>query len=186
MWFSRQTSPDPAFWECTCLIPKKTLPDTIGHDSVLSCSRDMDEIHYSEFENPNFDAKAPGLSTWVTGVFVSLSQIGEKPKSLWKNGNSFYIWGDILLGGTITNSNYVNKDIYIYILCISVTFIMYKHKSYQFPSLPKELVQRYRKRVPLPQLQKLLRTHHGNTRQELVELNLGISTIGFWATQRGI
>lgn len=34
----------------------------------------------------------------------------------------------------------------------------------------KELVQRYRKRVPLPQLQKLLRTHHGNTRQELVEL----------------
>lgn len=61
MWFSRQTSPDPAFWECTCLIPQKTLPDTIGHDSVLSCSRDMDEIHYSEFENPNFDAKAPGL-----------------------------------------------------------------------------------------------------------------------------
>ena len=83
MWFSRQTSPDPAFWECTCLIPQKTPPDTIGHDSVLSCSRDMDEIHYSEFENPNFDAKAPGLrvsehlSHWSV-CFV----VPDKPKSL--------------------------------------------------------------------------------------------------------
>ncbi|CAK9060868.1 unnamed protein product [Durusdinium trenchii] len=34
----------------------------------------------------------------------------------------------------------------------------------------KELVQRYRKRVPLPQLQKSLRTHHASARQELVEL----------------
>ncbi len=39
--------------------------------------------------------------------------------------------------------------------------------------LPKELVQRYRKRVPLPHLQKLLRAHHAATRQELVELTLG-------------
>lgn len=34
----------------------------------------------------------------------------------------------------------------------------------------KEVVQRYRKRVPLPQLQKSLRGHHAATRQELVEL----------------
>ena len=53
--------PTLRFGNAHVLYPKKTLPDTIGHDSVLSCSRDMDEIHYSEFENPNFDAKAPGL-----------------------------------------------------------------------------------------------------------------------------
>eukprot|EP00933_Yihiella_yeosuensis_P035548 TRINITY_DN29122_c0_g1_i1.p1 TRINITY_DN29122_c0_g1~~TRINITY_DN29122_c0_g1_i1.p1 ORF type:complete len:769 (-),score=185.93 TRINITY_DN29122_c0_g1_i1:141-2447(-) len=35
---------------------------------------------------------------------------------------------------------------------------------------PKEVVQRYRKRIPLPQLQKSLRAHHAATRQELVEL----------------
>ncbi|CAK0814746.1 unnamed protein product [Prorocentrum cordatum] len=34
----------------------------------------------------------------------------------------------------------------------------------------REVVQRYRKRVPLPQLQKGLRAHHAATRQELVEL----------------
>ncbi|CAE8601806.1 unnamed protein product, partial [Polarella glacialis] len=35
---------------------------------------------------------------------------------------------------------------------------------------PKEFVQRYRKRIPLPQLQKSLQAHHAATRQELVEL----------------
>jgi len=34
----------------------------------------------------------------------------------------------------------------------------------------KELVQRYRKRIPLPHLQKSLRAHHATTRQELIEL----------------
>eukprot|EP00406_Dinophysis_acuminata_P006390 CAMPEP_0179232170 /NCGR_PEP_ID=MMETSP0797-20121207/11722_1 /TAXON_ID=47934 /ORGANISM="Dinophysis acuminata, Strain DAEP01" /LENGTH=813 /DNA_ID=CAMNT_0020939283 /DNA_START=1 /DNA_END=2442 /DNA_ORIENTATION=- len=34
----------------------------------------------------------------------------------------------------------------------------------------REVVQRYRKRVPLPQLQKGLQAHHTATRQELVEL----------------
>eukprot|EP00929_Paragymnodinium_shiwhaense_P064861 TRINITY_DN32567_c0_g1_i1.p1 TRINITY_DN32567_c0_g1~~TRINITY_DN32567_c0_g1_i1.p1 ORF type:complete len:847 (+),score=217.47 TRINITY_DN32567_c0_g1_i1:168-2543(+) len=34
----------------------------------------------------------------------------------------------------------------------------------------RELVQRYRKRLPLPQLQKSLRAHYAATRQELVEL----------------
>lgn len=35
---------------------------------------------------------------------------------------------------------------------------------------PRDFVQRYRKRLPLPQLQKSLRAHHSATRQELVEL----------------
>lgn len=39
--------------------------------------------------------------------------------------------------------------------------------------LTQELVQRYRKRIPLPQLQKCLLAHHAATRQELVELILG-------------
>ena len=75
----------------TSFTQEKTLPHTIGHKSVLTCFRDMDEIHYSEFENPNFDAKAPWqrvlehLSHWSV-CFV-------KPTSIWKSGITFYIWG---------------------------------------------------------------------------------------------
>ena len=45
------------------------------------------------------------------------------------------------------------------------------YSEFEHPNFDaKELVQRYRKRVPLPHLQKLLRAHHAATRQELVEL----------------
>lgn len=45
-------------------------------------------------------------------------------------------------------------------------------------------MQRYRKRVPLPQLQKSLRTHHASARQELVELINEILGVGMWERGR--
>ncbi|CAJ1348535.1 unnamed protein product, partial [Effrenium voratum] len=46
-----------------------------------------------------------------------------------------------------------------------------QYSEFENPSFDaKELVQRYRKRIPLPHLQKILRGHHAATRQELIEL----------------
>ncbi|CAK9060765.1 unnamed protein product [Durusdinium trenchii] len=80
----------------------------------------MDEVHYTEFENPKFDAKD------------ETQMLGGPPCRCW------------------------------------------------------ELVQRYRKRVPLPQLQKSLRTHHASARQELVELINEILGVGMWERGRSV
>ncbi|CAK8998739.1 Conserved oligomeric Golgi complex subunit 2 (COG complex subunit 2) (Component of oligomeric Golgi complex 2) [Durusdinium trenchii] len=100
----------------------------------------MDEVHYTEFENPKFDAKDETQ----------------------------------MLGGTLQEENTGRPA------------ILTSKPPCGSADLRFELVQRYRKRVPLPQLQKSLRTHHASARQELVELINEILGVGMWERGRSV